>query len=78
MKLTAAQKRLLETASRSGHALAETGCKSLAGGATRRCALRLADMGLLTRHAPFRLTDAGRNALPLNTRVNASREAASR
>jgi hypothetical protein len=62
MKLTAAQRRILETARDHGHALARTGMGSRAGGSIARMCDRLTALGLLTT-PPHQLTNAGRAAL---------------
>lgn len=61
--LTAAQKAVLLAARDHGHAFALTRHRQCAGGARRRMVDRLRERGLLTWAAPFRITEAGRDAL---------------
>ncbi len=63
MKLTPAQRRLLEAADKHGHAFADIGARANAGGAIRRCCQSLAKAGLLTPRAPWQLTPAGSELL---------------
>jgi DNA-binding MarR family transcriptional regulator len=61
-RLTLAQRTVLVTARDHGHALANTGMRSRAGGAVVRMIDRLVMAGLLTK-PPHKITAAGRKAL---------------
>ena len=63
VEVTCAQRRLLRNAERGGHAFAYIGARARSGGAAFRCCLRLGELGLLTKRAPFELTEAGRALL---------------